>query len=119
MWQLPDDDAKYWMDVLDMDDNRKLTAAVLLKSDLAVLESSFFTHLAGELFDVRPVIKQAYQDTRALGNKNSLEAMIRKQKRGHCGAAKIRPIFSKEDMNESYLYHLAWELDILAAAGPK
>ena len=113
MWQLPEDDTKYW--VAAWDDEAKQAMAKLLPKELALADPCGFRKLALELYGIRTQVEVAKAGKRVVGVGNVI-IWAKRQKREYCGAARLRPLFQEKDMDACFVHHLAWELDILAKA---
>ena len=115
MWQIEGDDIKWWMPVWrDLGVEEGAVFDALLESSLVVLNVSKFWEAAITCRGKKPAIENMPKGAMK-GRGNTLSRIAQFKKLKHCDATSYRPIVDEQDFDECYVYHMAYELDVLIA----
>ena len=112
MWQFPGCDKKYWLDCLKLSpEGNRLATSLLLKCK-NIQDVSNFKQLTTYQFnvalpDIKSIPAPAGRRARVVNKVATCKG------RPSCVATRQRLILNRKDMNECFLFHLAWELENL------
>ena len=117
MWRLPGTNTNF---LLNMHDRGPITMEIVRQVVLALyrqsLKSVNSTHLrlwAKNTIGSMPG-SSASDDRPPASRRNAVDGMARKQRRPVCPATRSAILWSTEDVTDAVIFHLAWEVDIVA-----
>ena len=112
-WQLPDSHKKFWLDCLLNTAEKKALVQELLKKCKYVDDSCSFQTALYFTFGITMTSLASIPGLKG-HNANVAQKLASAQRRASCQATKRRIIINRDDMDEAFLFHLAWELDIVS-----
>ena len=116
MWQVEGEDTKWWMPIWqDMGAEEADVFDALLEASLLVLNISKFREAAFNCRGKKPKTERLPKGVIIAGRGNTLARVAQYKKLKCCEATKYRPIVDESDFDDCYVYHLAFELDVLSA----
>ena len=113
MWQFHDEPQKYWMDCLNPPEGSKALVEALVGKAKSVHEAGIFNVTLYNSFRIIAPMLLTIPPPKGKGTK-ILNRMAAAQRRSRCVATQKRLIKRRSDMDTCYLYHLAWELELVA-----
>ena len=113
MWQLPNSHNKFWLNCLEVTAGKKSLVQLLLNKCKYVDNSTAFQSAMLYTFKTD---KSTLASIPGIKDRsaNVWRTLATVQRRASCQATKKRIIKNTGDMDEAFLFHFSWELDILA-----
>ena len=113
MWQYDGENKKLWIDCQSAPEAFKALMEALISKAKRVHEASIFGVAVYNTFKILAPQLESISPPKGKGNKDP-RRISTAHRREKCVATRKRLIKDRTDIDNCYLYHLAWELDLVA-----